>query len=64
MLPLPDPLTKFHILNVGLEAKKYMKYHELNMNNSEYNTRFIDHNGKSVTRMDVKDTVRLYCLTK
>ena len=62
--PFPDPLTKGYILIFSLEAKNYMKYYELNMKNNEYDTRFIDHNGMIVTRMDVKSTVRLYCLTK
>ena len=41
-----------------------MKYHENNMKNAECDISFIDHNGNIATRMDVKDTVRLYCLTK
>ena len=63
-IPLADALTKICIFFVGLEAKKYMQYHELNIKNAEYGTRCIDHNGNIVTRMDVKYTVRLYCLTK
>ena len=63
-LLLKDPLTKVHMCIVGLEAKNYMKYHELNMKNYVYDTRCIYHNGKIVTRMDVKDALRLYCLTE
>ena len=61
-LPLADPITRNNMLIVGLEANKYMQKHEESMKNGMYDTRFIDHNDKIVTRMDVKDSVRLYCL--
>ena len=59
---LVNPLSKVNISIVGLETKTYMRYHEHNMKNGEYDTRFFDHNRNIVTSMDVKDIVRLYCL--
>ena len=60
--PLVNPPSKVNIVTVTLEAKHYTRHHDHNMKNNEYDTRFIDHNGNCFTRMDVKDTVILYCL--
>ena len=60
IVPLKNQLSNINIIIVDLEAKNCMKDHEQNMKNDEYDTRFVDHNGKIVTRMDVKDIVRAY----
>ena len=51
--PLVNPPSK-DIVIIGLEAKNHMSHHEQNMKNDEYDTRFVDHNGNIVTRIDTR----------
>ena len=60
--PLVNPPSQVNFAIIGFEANIYIKCHEKNTNKGEYNVQFLAIMEKHVTRMDVKDTIRLYCL--